>query len=306
MNILIPTPITDAVLVSSTIAEPAAGETAWVSAGTYVLGDQRIRTATHRVYECIQAHTGRTALPEADPLYWEDISPTNRWAAFDIYENTKSRATTSLAHVLSPGFFNNVKCYGLAGNTINATVKAGAGGTVIFDQAKSLYEEAGGLFEYLFAPHRYVDRVSFKSIPLHPSAELTLTVSGATGSEVAVGIVNVGLASELVSADAIGGTEQGASVEPVTYSRIKTDEFGTTKIKRGHAATGMRASVLLPIEDANNAIRVIRQVLDVPVSVEASDIPGYEWLNVFGLISASMSDAEGRMARLSLNVKGMI
>lgn len=306
MNILIPKDVTDAVLVSSTIAEPDAGETAWVSAGTYVLGDQRIRSTTHRVYECIQNHTGRTELPEADPLYWEDIGPTNRWAAFDIYENTKSTATTTLSQVLSPGFVNRMTCYGLEGSSITAVVKDGPGGTVLFDQTKSLYEEAYGLFEYLFAPARQLDRVTFAGLPLHPTAELTLTVDAATGSAVAVGIVNVGLVGELVSPDAIGGTEQGASVEPVTYSRIKTDEFGNTSIKRGYSATGMRANVVLPMADANNAIRVIRQVLDVPVSVEATDTPGYEWLNVFGLVSASMTDIEGRMARLSINVKGMI
>ena len=44
--ILKPTPITDAMLASCTVAEPAAGETAWTSAGTYALGDNCIRTTT--------------------------------------------------------------------------------------------------------------------------------------------------------------------------------------------------------------------------------------------------------------------
>ena len=54
MNIITPITVTAAMIGgATTIAEPAAGETAWVSAGTYALGDLRIRTSTHRVYKCV-------------------------------------------------------------------------------------------------------------------------------------------------------------------------------------------------------------------------------------------------------------
>jgi hypothetical protein len=84
MKLLVPKPITAArIAAGTTIAEPAAGETLWVSGGTYALGDKRIRVETHRVYEAVQASTGRTIAPELDGTYWKDMGPTLRWAPFD-------------------------------------------------------------------------------------------------------------------------------------------------------------------------------------------------------------------------------
>ena len=88
MKVLIPITITDAMFTACSVAEPAAGETAWVSAGTYAVGDKRIRTGVHKIFRCILAHTGRTALPEDDPSYWEDVDPTVKLAPFDTYVST--------------------------------------------------------------------------------------------------------------------------------------------------------------------------------------------------------------------------
>lgn len=306
MNILTPITLTDALLVSSTIAEPAAGETAWVSAGTYALGNQRIRTTTHRIYECIQAHSGRTAAPEADPLYWEDIGPTNRWAPFDTYVSTPAVATTSATWVLSPSFIDALALYGLVGNQLSVTVKAGSGGATLFAQTWSLYEQATGLYEYLFVQQRAVDRKLITGLPLHPDAEVTVTLSGGAGTPVSVGMINLGHYVRLAGASDWGGTLAGASAEPITYSRITTNEFGETVIKRGHRATGLRAEVIIPLDEATAALRTVQNVLDVPVSWVATDTEGYEGLNVFGLGSASLSYESPSHTKLSITVKGMI
>lgn len=302
MNILVPITITDAMMVSSTIAEPSGSETAWVSAGTYVLGDQRIRTTTHRVYECILGHTGRAQLPEDDPLYWENVGPTAKWAPFDTETSTAASAASSLTYVLSPGFFDAVSAYGLTGSELTLTVKDGPGGTVLETRVISLYEEAGGLYEYLFATARPKRAIIASGLPIHPTAELTATVAGL--GTVSAGMINVGQYRKLVTS--WGGTEYGATVEPTTYSRIKTDEFGTTTIKRGHAASGLRASVVLPLADANYALQTIQQTLDTPVTFVASEGLGYEGLNVFGLGSATLGYAGPSHVQLNITVKGMI
>lgn len=114
MKLLVPKPITAArIAAGTTIAEPAAGETLWVSGGTYALGDKRIRVETHRVYEAVQASTGRTIAPELDGTYWKDMGPTLRWAPFDQYINTPATATTTLTYVLKPGFVIVLHCMAL-------------------------------------------------------------------------------------------------------------------------------------------------------------------------------------------------
>ena len=304
MQILIPTEITAAMFTSSTVAEPASTETTWVSAGTYVIGDKRIRTGTHREYRCILGHTGRTALPEDDTTYWEDYGPTVKWAPWDIYVSTPAVGASPLTHVVSPGFADSVSFYGLVGSSLTLTVKDGPGGATIDTRTESLYAESLGLYEYLFGPKFQKSKVIFTDIPIHPTAEFTATITGSGTMQ--LGMFNLGTYTSILGDD-WGGPQYGASVEPMTYSRIRTDaDTGRVSIRRGNAATGMRVSVVLPTEDANNALDIVQRVLDVPVSWVASSEQHYEGLNVFGLGSASLTYETVGMTRLSITVKGMI
>ncbi len=304
MNILTPLTITDAmILAGTTIAEPDASETAWVSAGAYSLGQERIRSTTHKVYECVQASTGRTALPEADSAYWLEKRPTKRWAPFDSYTSTAASGTTSMTYALQPGYFNALGMYGLVGTSAAITVKDAPGGATIYSNTVSLLENPTGWWEFLFLPVRQISKLILTGIPIRPTAELTITL---TGASVAVGMINVGDYKSLIGDGEWGGTQYGASAEPVSYSYIKTNADGTTTIVRRNAATSMRASVVLPRAQADAALACVQQVLDVPVSWVATDANGFTGLNVFGLGSGSLSYDSYNIATLDLSVKGMI
>lgn len=307
MKFIMPSTVTDSMIAAgTTVLEPAPGETAWASGGTYVVGDRRIRSTTHRVYLCIQAHTGRSQLPEADTEYWKDVGPTLRMAPFDSYISTPATGTTSLTYVLQPGYFNAFSLYGLVGTHLSVVIKDAPGGTVIYSHDAPLFEDPGGWYEYLFVAPRLFNQFSETNLPIRPAAELSITVSSATGQPVAIGMITLGDMIDLVGDMAeFGGTEYGATAEPITYSYINTDEFGNTTITRRHRATGMSAAVVLPHKNADEALRQIQKVLDVPVAWIATDVEGYTGLNVFGLGSARLS-YEPTVARLQLTVKGMI
>lgn len=304
MNILTPLTITDAmILAGTTVAEPDASETAWVSAGAYSLGQERIRSTTHKVYECVQASTGRTALPEVDTAYWLEKRPTKRWAPFDSYTSTAATGTTSMTYVLQPGYFNALGMYGLVGTSATITVKDAPGGATIYSNTVSLLENPLGWWEFLFLPVRQISKIILTNIPIRPTAELTITLTGAT---VEVGMINVGDYKSLIGDGDWGGTQYGASAEPVSYSYIKTNADGTTTIVRRNAATSMRASIILPRDQADYALACVQDVLDVPVSWVATDANGFTGLNVFGLGSGSLSYDSFNIATLDLSVKGMI
>lgn len=308
MKLLVPKQITAAMIAAgTTIAEPAAGETLWVSGGTYALGDKRIRVETHRIYECVQASTGRTTVPELDGTYWKDIGPTMRWAPFDNYINTPAKATTSLTYVLKPGFCNCLALYGIDGATVTVTVKAGTGGATLASFTRPVSESNGTPYGYFFLPWIKRDRMVFSKLPIHPDAEITVTISAATDVPVAIGVIVVGDYRTLVGDPAsFGGTERGASAEPVTYSYIKTEEDGTVKIVKRHAATGLRATICLPRENADAALKTIQSVLDIPCGWVGTETKGYDGLNAFGLGSASVRYENDTIARIDLTVKGMI
>jgi len=311
MNILVPITITDAMIgAGTTIAEPAAGETAWVSASNYVLGDRRIRTTTHRVYECVQAHTGRTALPEVDTAFWLDAGPTQRFAPFDTYTSTAATATASITYVLSPGYFNAISLYGLTGTQIVVSVKDAPGGTEIYRYpatgAASLTEPPTGWYDYMFGKRRAIQKLVLSNLPIRPTAELTVTVTAASGAAVGIGMINVGDLTPLLGDAEWGGVTGGASAEPTSYSYIKTNDDGTTTIKRRGKATNLRATVVIPRQKADAALATVQQVLDVPVSWIATTSQGFDGLNVFGIGSCSMSYDSYGIATLQVNVKGLI
>jgi len=293
------------IISGTTVSEPAAGETAWVSAGTYIVGDLRIRATTHRVYACVQAHSGRTALPENDAAYWLDKSPTQRFAPFDTYTSTAATSTGSITFVIQPGYFNSLALYGLIGATYSISIKDAPGGSVIYTNSGGLSEDPIGWYEYLFAPLRIIDKLIISGLPIRPAAELTVTISAATGAPVGIGMINVGDFADLLDGADWGGPQYGATSEPVSYSYIKVNTDGTTSIVKRVAATSMRVSVQMPAAQADYALQRVRQVLDVPVSWIVNE-PGFSGLNVFGLGSAVLNYDQFGSAKIDLTVKGFI
>jgi len=307
VNILMPITVTEAMIMAgTTVAEPAPGEIVWVPGGTYALEDLRIRSTVHRVFKATQPHTGRTTPPEADPLYWKDMGPTLRHAPFDVYTSTAATAVSSLTYVLQPGFFNALSLYGLVGSGISVTVKDAPGGSVVLAYSADLYAQATGLYELLFTSLLARDKLVFYDIPISPAAELSITVTAATGDTVGIGMVNVGDLRAVIGQGKWGGTQLGVSAQPKTYSYIKFFDDGSCEIKRRGKATDLRGSVRMPAESAEYAVATIQAVLDVPVSIIATREDGYAWLNVFGLIGGNaVADSKGAMS-FNFDVKGFL
>jgi hypothetical protein len=95
MKYIKPTPITDTEFISSTRAEN--DHAAWSAATTYALAARVISTATHRIYESVQAGNLNHAL--TDVAWWIDIGPTNRWAMFDTVVGSITSQATPLTVV---------------------------------------------------------------------------------------------------------------------------------------------------------------------------------------------------------------
>ena len=301
MNIINPITVTEAMMTSSLAEDSTA---AWVSA-TYAVGDLRHVVATHRVYKCAEAGSS-TISPQLDPTRWVDMRPTNKWAPFDIYTSTKATTVTSLTYTLTPGYFNSVAMYGLVGTQYSVVVKDEAGGTVTYERSGFLSEDPVGWYEYLFGKTKTTDRLILTGIPIRPTSEITITLSAAVGADVGVGMIVCGDYVSLTGSGTWGGTQYGASAEPVTYSFIKTNDDGTTQIVKRHSATNLRVNVAMPREEADAVLQSVQSVLDVPVAWIATDAQGYNGLSAFGLGSGSMSYDSFGTANLSISVKGLV
>ena len=301
-HIINPITVTDA-MVASTLAEDPTP--VW-AAGTFAIGYECHVVATHRVYKRTVATASATS-PNLDETGWKNMRPTNKWAPFDIYTSTAATGTTSFTYTLTPGYFNAFALYGLTGATYTATLRDAPAGSTIWTSTGYLYEDPLGWYEYLFNPVRNIGSLVFSDLPIRPNAELTLTITAASGQPVGLGMCAMGDYQPLFGYGDWGGAQHGASAEPVTYSYIKTNDDGTTEIVRRHSATNLRINIAMPRDQADTVVQMLQTVLDVPVAVIASERAGYRRLSTFGLIGSSpISYDSFNTANLSLTVKGLI
>lgn len=310
--ILVPLRISgDMIKEGTTIPEvdPARDEVAWSSGGNYVAGDERVSEGS--IWICSQPHSGRTALPSQDGKYWSRGQPSNRWSPFDDYESTPARANGSLTYVLSPGFFTAVAMYGLVGETIEINVTEGPAGPSLMTPpgplTLDLWEQAMGLWELLFMPLGARSSVNLGDIDLHPLAQLTLTVRNVNpDAPVALGTLMLGEWQSVSGASSGGGVEYGAEAELKPNGFIKYDLDGGWHIVRRPSSINLRLPTVLDAAQADYAVALLRSVLERPVAVRATDVPGYDYLNTVGLIAGPLTASDYSTARANLKVTGAI
>ena len=238
MRVVKPQEVNDATLSSSTIPEPdiAFGEVLWV-AGAYAIGDQVIKTTTHRVYECVVATSDEPeGVPlqgiNANPPTWVDVAPTNKWAMFDGVNSTQSMETVAplIVEIATGEVTTSVSGFSVDGaSSINVTMTdPGAG--IVYDNDISMIDNSGvdGWWGYFFAP--IVNRTEFVllDLPIYPLATIKVTVDGT--SDIEFGNLVVG--NQLV----LGISNYGTSLQLIDFSQKEVDSFGNTTVVRGRTA----------------------------------------------------------------------
>jgi hypothetical protein len=302
LSVLSPVTVDSSILTSSTVAE--TDYAAWSSSTNYTAGTRCISIVTHRIYECVTAHSNKdpTVIDNqaGTTVYWLDVGPTNRWAMFDGEVSTQTVATSPLTVVVRPGTFNGLYLAGLDASSISITVKDAPGGVVIYSYSGQLEgSQPSDYDEYFFDRFKPLTDFLASDIDQYNNAELTVVLTS-TGGTVKCGVLAVG------DLRALGRTQRGAKAKPKTYSYIKTDDFGRTSIKRRKSAKDMTASALLDLSEANTVTDLIQGLLDVPAVWIASDGQEYGALRVFGLGSGEVSFDGADYCQLSLSVQGLI
>lgn len=299
LSVLVRIELDDAKLTSSTAAEPGMGEVAWSAATAYIVDDVVIRSATHRRYSCLVAGTN-AGLPEATPLRWYDLGPTNRWAMLDGDTNTQTAAASPATVVLHPGHFNTAYWAGLDADLLTVTVKDTPGGSVLHTESIVLEGSApSDYYEHFFDPFKPKRDALIAGLETFGDSEITSVLTSGSGT-VKCGVIAVGDLKPL------GRTLSGAKAKPKSYARVTTDADGVTKIKRGKKAGDMTCTALVDISEANTVNETIRDLMDVPCLVICNDLENYSALRTFGLLSGELSFDTTSKVTLSATVIGII
>lgn len=233
MNLTIPVPITPSNFVSSTVGEPAAGESNWNSGTTYALGDRVIRTSTHKVYESLQAsNTNHT--PETSDTWWVEVGPTARWAMFDESVGTITSIASPLTVVVQPGAINAIALLELAGTAWSVSITSG--GSPVYSASGDLDGTIiGDWYAYWFEPYAPKTAITLTDIPPFGNAVVTVTITGP-------GTVSCGNAVFGTVYD-IGQLEAGAKYGILDFSRKERNQFGAYEVVQREFAKTLSGDV---------------------------------------------------------------
>lgn len=317
MNILLPKTITNAMFGAGTNIPDVdtsitPAEVAWASGGSFADGTRR--TWKGYWYEAVQAMTTAptnaiepgTAAAEG---YWlkDEGAPTNRMAPFDKYLFTKARRAGNVTYELTPGFINGVAIYEIEADRLNITVKDGAT-NLITPVDIELWEQAPGLWEYLFGELARGTYYALKDIPINPNAKVTITLTRNNPVvEAAVGFISVGnwktLLAPLTQAS---GVQYGVEATTRDYSYSQEYKDGTYIDVEGRKATDINLSCVIDAAEAPSAKLLLEQILGKAVAIEVSELPKYSHLATVGKVTGSVRSVNWPTAQVDLQIKGNV
>lgn len=317
MNILLPKTITSAMFGAGTNipavdSSTSPAEVQWATGGTFVLKDRR--TWNGYWYECVQPITGapaNTYAPDSTNAqgWWlkDEGAPTNRMAPFDKYLFTKARRAGSIVYELTPGFVNGVAIYEMEADHLNITVKDGAT-DLITPVDIELWEQAPGLWEYLFGELQRGDYYALKDIPINPNAKITITISRNNPvTEAAVGFISVGNWKTLLAPiKQASGVQYGVEMTTRDYSYPTEYKDGTYIDAEGRKATDINLSCVIASEEAPSAALLLEQILGKAVAIEVSELPKYSHLATVGKVTGSVRSVNWPTAQVDLQIKGNV
>lgn len=252
MQIIKPTTITEAMLVSSTLAE--SEHPAWSAATAYALGARVIYA--HQVWERLVAGTTPGA-PSDDATNWVLVGPTNRWAMFDQRAGTVSTSSTDITVVVSPGLVRGVALLDVTGSSV--TVTQSRSGTEIYRREISLNTGIGVIDAYTYCFGEIVMKRTVVLTDLLPygDADVTIVISGATS--VGIGTCVLGSLQEL------GGTLQGMQLGILDYSVKQTSEFGVTTLVPRDYAPRITIPIAVARQLVSHVARKLSEIRATPV-----------------------------------------
>lgn len=277
LSITQPVQLTDAMLISTDI--PENDYAAWSAGTTYALGARVILTSTHAVYESLQAsNLGKD--PTANPTWWIEVSPTNRWKAFDYSNSTQTvtagGATPKISYTIRPGAaISSVAVLNVANATslllklTDPVYGVVYSRTVDFTPLPRQANWWSWFFGQKVTPTQYVAT----DVPAYPNADLLVQLSG--NSSLAVGVIMFGQQKNFGL-----GVSYGARVGIQDYSVKQTNEFGDTELLVRAFAKRANFSMLVEKGETDALQNFLADVRAVPcLWVGSTD---YESTTLFG------------------------
>lgn len=258
MKLIAPVLITDAVLTASSLTENDTDDAPLWGAGAKTVEQRVRRPTTHRVYECLVAHTAADVAgdyPENNLTgptpKWLTVKPTNKHAAFDNVMSTQSVAPESMSWTLSlVNIADSVTMYEVEALTVR--VKQTVGGVVKYDKTVNTRNRNVRTFrDFFFKPVTFRRDVSFTDLPPYRNSTVEITVSK-PGSVAKVGDIQVG------RFDSLGDMLWAPSVRAVDYSIVTADKFGNTLFTPRRVVNVVECDIFVENGNFDEVVRLLK------------------------------------------------
>ena len=227
-----PLAITDAMLSVPGTNVPEADYAAWSSGTTYAADARVILTSTHKIYQSMQAGNLNKD-PVTQPLWWIEVSPTNRWALFDGAISTQTAQSTYIKYTITPGeTVNAIAALNLTGATSAViTVTSVIAGGVVYSRTVDMspLPASPSWWDWFFGVKRTPRQSILTDIPSYPDATIVFELHGTL--DLAIGVLLLGQQRAFGT-----GIRYGARVGIQDYSRKEKNDFGdTVLVQRAYA-----------------------------------------------------------------------
>jgi hypothetical protein len=251
-----PVSITPAMLTATDV--PETDYAAWSGATTYAAGDRVIVVSAHKVYESLQA-SNLNHDPVTETTWWIEVSPTNRWKAFDLSSSTRTAQADGMYFEIKPGSSVNaagvINCVGVREVRYRLTDPSFG---LVYDQTHEMTSipTESSWYAWLFSERVERSQNIDFDLPTYPNATLRVDLTGA--SNMAVGVILIGQNKTIGR-----GVLAGASVGIRDLSRKERNDYGDTELVE--RAFARRASFVVVIDNDE-----LDEVTDLLASVRAT------------------------------------
>jgi hypothetical protein len=251
-----PVSVTPAMLTATDV--PETDYAAWSGATTYAAGDRVIVVSAHKVYESLQA-SNLNHDPVTETTWWIEVSPTNRWKAFDLSSSTRTAQAYDMYFEIEPGSSVNaaavINCVGVREVRYRMTDPSFG---LVYDQTHEMTSipTESSWYAWLFSERVERSQNIDFDLPTYPNATLRVDLTGA--SNMAVGVILIGQNKTIGR-----GVLAGASVGIRDFSRKERNDYGDTELVQ--RAFARRASFVVVIDNDD-----LDEVTDLLASVRAT------------------------------------
>ena len=254
-----PLAITDAMVSAPNTNVPETDYAAWSSATTYALSARVILTSTHRIYQSLQA-SNLNKDPTTQPLWWVEVSPTNKWALFDSAVSTQTRQSTYIKYTVTPGqTINAIAALNLTNATqIVITVTSASAGVIYGKMVDvSPIPASASWWDWFFGIKRAQTQCVLVDLPSYPDATIRFELYG--GSSLAIGVLLIGQQRAFGA-----GIKYGAKVGIQDYSRKEKNDFGDTVLVQRAFAKRADFELMVSADEVDSLQGFLSDVRAVP------------------------------------------